>query len=225
MKEKKLFFTKEAMQILSRVVLSCPPTYPREEGLQHEKVIMLLAKEKRGVSLDEIGKKIGRKVFIYDDIANYARSLKKYLLDENLVAGYFGGEKHINKIIQDFKMSGADALKNGSFIFQHVLKPVIFEVTGGKISGTYQNGKISVRIGNLVLADKKESVQTGDAGLIHFSLVVLVSQLLAETEKAIFAEQNSHPVFREILQRLDGKTLKSDMQCKLAESALARHLM
>src|SRR6202142_4002513 len=102
MNKEKLFFTKSAMQVFSRIVLSCPPTFPKEAGLRHEKIIVNLAKEGRNVSLGEIEEVLGRKVTLYDDIADYVSSLGKNFIDDGIVIGYFGGKRHIDKIVKEF---------------------------------------------------------------------------------------------------------------------------
>jgi hypothetical protein len=226
MKKKDLFFTAKAMQPFSRIILSCPPTYPREAGLKHEKIIVELAGKKRPVSVRKIENMLDEKLFIYQDISNYAHRLKKKLIDEHVVLGYFGGKRHIDKVLNEIRLSPMDIPEEGAYIFQHILKVVKFSWENGMLNCVYKNGKDNaIRINDLQLPQKEmRLVKDGDKGLVHFSIVVSRS-VDPRIERKLKAEQKSHPVFKKAIKNLNNETLDSVGQCRLAKEALRRHFL
>jgi hypothetical protein len=202
------------------------PTCRVEDGLQHERVVVGLAEEERDVFLEEIKEKLGKKVFLYDDIVDYASSLGKDRIDEDLIISYFGGKRHIDKILKDLESIKMDASGKDMYLFHHLLKRVVFIVHEGIISGVYHNGASIIKIDNLIpFKNEQDKITSGDEGLIHFSLIIASQISCPEAVKEILLEQRSNPVFRRAIKEFRNKIIKSKQQSRRVETALSRYAM
>lgn len=110
----------------------------------------------------------------YDKIMDFARSMGKESIDENVVWMFFGSGPHFEKIstqINDLK----EYLKSGfakKIYFAHILIPV--EITGVDpfISAVYRNGKVKVKISHLVSTIKGAEISVGGKYLIHYASII-----------------------------------------------------
>lgn len=113
-----------------------------------------------------------------DAITIVARSLKKDVVDEEVISRYFGSAQHTKVILGDFAKEGLNSKNKIAqyIIFTHMLVPIrIVEINhhDRTVCGIYENEEIAILVKNFLYFEHDERKLSVDkVVLCHYPLVV-----------------------------------------------------
>jgi len=188
-----MYIKKDTAEVLFKLIISC--AYMKESvpgGFEKLKVMDKIVDFSIFESiLEEV---------TYRKIEKFAQDSGKEIIDNDLLAEFFGGEPHFQKIIGQLSVERVSEDFFHKTVFAHMEVVAEITQTDGTIEAIYKNGELFVKIKNLVLFPG-DVVLVGDKVLVHYA-VILSKEISIETEKKIMKEQSARAEFVEACRYL-----------------------
>jgi len=169
---KELYISERGMDLLERVIRSCPPEMTNG-GLEAKKILFNLSRKKDPVKWSDLVATLPVEHFelsIFAHIQSIAEEKSVAEIDDLFIADYFGGSPHIDRVrgfvkYHDFSMTG-DLHYEPKFLVSHILLPV-------QIVDVSEHGFVGVYHGNVDIIMKNLIPYVGESRLIEASATVL----------------------------------------------------
>ena len=114
----------------------------------------------------------------------------KTVIDENFIWKYFGGNDHIDYVLDQIRVKKLenDLHFADCFLFTHLVIPATLKNRKGSLSAIYKNGKVIVKMDNFVVHPFVKMVMSGDRVLLHQATIVS-KKVSKPMEKWLLKEQ------------------------------------
>lgn len=157
--EKKIRITAKGLDLLERIIRSCPPRMSNS-GLEAKRVLYDISKNGEAIFFDQFVRRLGITDLsgsVFGHFYEVASLVGVGEIDERFVVEYFSGEFHSSEIARKIErgdielMKQVDPFYEWRVIVAHLLMPgFLEEVSETGFSVRYENGDISFIIGSLL---------------------------------------------------------------------------
>jgi len=217
---KDFVITKNAMQLLSRLVMSCcHPLMNIQSNRQHQNAVIFEARKNEDINSDKFLKSIASNFVLYEKLWKMAEKMFKKKVDQEVIINYFGSKMHIDKVMDE--IGDKDILAQEEFmkfIFLHMLIPATVErIRSGRANIVYKRRDVEVRVSDVViLKDDINMIEVGSCVLTHFALVVSLNcdKLLRQH---LLSEEVRCKEFMETTKFFSGQTINPGVLTKNTE--------
>jgi hypothetical protein len=201
--------TQEGLKNLSRVNSSCKVL--EKKKIHNLEYLIEKARGEEDIELKEFISGLPQKSVMYQSIADFALELGTVNIGRNAVWKFFGGDRHIQDIIEQIEIYGIEKKNpdfSHKFLFSHVLLPIeIVSVREDEIDAVYRNAGSEVPIKglfpvvNYVPKRNDHKFRIGDIVFSHQASVVLTDPepKVAET---LLDFQYTNPYFQKSVEYL-----------------------
>ena len=196
------FITAKALRLLGRIVTSCLPTKAKLVEANYGYLVETARKE-NDVIFGKFVNDLPLPDCKYQQMLALAAGLGKTSIDEEVVAEFFGGEPHLEKVsIEAMRLKKALNFTDNrlrKMFFAHILIPVlVVKSIPSAIAAVYKNGDLEVQIKGLVSVIFGENIMAGTSYWVHYSSIVATARELGEEiENRLLAVQGQDPKFVE----------------------------
>lgn len=215
---KDFVITKNAMQLLSKLVLSCcHPLMNVRSNRQHQNTVIFEARKNEDVTFKTFSKSVASNYVLYEKLWLMAERMDKKRVDQEVVINYFGSKMHIDKVMDDLGSSGMLSQEEFmKFIFLHMLVPVtVEEIVGNRTDVVFRKRDTEVRInGVVVLAEDRKKIEIGSCVLTHFTTLI-VSDCDKLLRQHLLSKEDKCREFMEAARFFNGQEIA---QLKLTEN-------
>jgi hypothetical protein len=192
---KNYTITKNAMKLLSRLVLSCcHPLMNIQRNRQNQNAVIFAARKNEDVCFGTFSKSIAANFVLYEKLWQMAQKMGKDKVDQEAIINYFGSKMHIDKVMDDLgDKNFLSPEEFEKFLFLHMLIPGTVEwISQNRMGIVFRTRDTEVRVRNIImLADDAGKVEIGSCVLTHFATLVspdcdklLKQHLLSEEAKS-----------------------------------------
>lgn len=209
--------TTGAAHLISKLIVSC------HELSLDKKSSVLVCKAVRQGKICEIDFLQADKMGLYDKLIETAVSLRKNVIDQEVVIKYFGSRRHERA---NLKSLGLNTENNFSIpllqlLFVHLLMPVkIISADKESLVGEYENeGKKVMLEDILTFKEDKEKMLSGKTSLFHYTALVSTT-LDQQIVNYLLKEQKKCKHFMQALDKLNGTRIKIDKFSKSVRQAM-----
>lgn len=204
-KVKKWEITAGAAHLISKLIVSC------HELSLDKKSAALVCKAVDGGKVCEVDFLQADKMGLYNNLIATAISLRKTIINQEVVIKYFGGKKHEQAALEEVAVEeGRDLpLPLQMFLLVHILIPV--KITGRcetGLIGEYANNGKKVTLEGILLFKEDAGKDLNDKIILFHYAPVISAKPDSNLVSYLLKEQGGCKSFMEALDNFNGKTIQ-----------------
>lgn len=189
----------------SRIAVTSSCKVFGEKKKENIKSLLKILKANAPVSAETILINLPDKDNILKALATTAFLQGRKIIDEPFVWECFGGEDHIVYVLELIRIKNLYGKKDkpfaDKFLFSHLVIPAKITKSKEPISAIYKNGRIIVKMSNLVVHPFVGRVNKGDKVLIH-QATILSKEVDKNTENWLLKQQKQNEKYMRAAKKI-----------------------